>query len=535
MHSVIKSKIEQYLLDDKRSFISPRVKSIDKIYKILTTEEITFFDDFTKEYDDNSRKVVAFITNQPSRHRCVCGSTTKWNSSTNMYMKYCSRKCTWSDNDNIQRIKKETNIKKYGATNVLSSILGKEKAKKTHLEKYGVEHYNKSQEFKDRIASGDISRDHTQAGQKVSETVKRKHYDNVITKHPKIECMFSFEDYKGSGGYNKHLWKCKTCSKEFQCYINYNVTLECPFCAPKGTKHEQLIKDFLTKHNITHYDRYRKLLRTEDGKTKELDFYLPEYNLGIEVHGLYWHSELKIDKNHDVNKLNLCERNGVRLISIFDDELFNKQQIVFNRLKSILGKTKYRLFARKCTISEIPSKIKRSFLNKYHIQGDTHSTHNYGLFYKNRLVAIATFNKTRQILKTTKNRIEGEFELVRYCTVGNFSVVGGCGKLFKHFINDVRPTQVVSYCDRRWSQGNMYKQIGFKQCSISQPNYWYIHLNSCKHRYSRYGFQKHKLKDQLAEYDENLSEHQNMRNNKYAKIFDCGSYKFVYQITQPKP
>jgi hypothetical protein len=528
MHFIIKTKIETYLINNNRSFTTPRIQNIDKIYKLLTPEEIIFFDDFTKEYNDNSRKVVAFITNQPNRHKCICGSFTKWNSSTGEYMKYCSRKCTWDDNENVQKVKKETNIKKYGTTNVLASAYGKEKAKKTHLEKYGVEHYNKTQEYKDRLASGEIIRPET-SYIKQSITKRRKHYDNVITKHPNVECMFSFDDYKGSGGYNKHPWRCKKCGKDFQCYINPNTPLECPFCAPKGTKHEQLIKDFLTKHGIRHYDRYRKLLRTVDGKTKELDFYLPDHNLGIEVHGLYWHSELKINKNHDVNKLNLCEQNGTRLISIFDDEIFNKQQIVFNRLKSILGKTKYKIFARKCVIKSLNFKEKGRFLNKYHIQGDTTSTHNYGLYYKNRLVAVCTFNKTRQMFKTTTNKVENEFELVRYCTVGSFSIVGGCGKMFKHFLKDINPSQVISYCDRRWSQGNMYKQLGFKLQTITQPNYWYTHMSSCKERYSRYMFQKHKLKQILENYNETLSEHQNMRNNKYIRVYDCGSYKFVYK------
>ena len=70
----------------------------------------------------------------------------------------------------------------------------------------------------------------------------------------------------------------------------------------------------------------------------------------------------------------------------------------------------------------------------------------------------------------------------------------------------------------------MYRQIGFENHSQTPPNYNWI-KNSII--ISRYQSQKHKLKKILCErFDENLSENENMLNNGYHKIFDCGNLIF---------
>jgi len=42
------------------------------------------------------------------------------------------------------------------------------------------------------------------------------------------------------------------------------------------------------------------------------------------------------------------------------------------------------------------------------------------------------------------------------------------------------------------------------------------------------GFQKHKLKNVLSEFDSNLSEWENMKNHGYDRIWDCGHSKWIY-------
>jgi len=228
------------------------------------------------------------------------------------------------------------------------------------------------------------------------------------------------------------------------------------------------------------------------------------------------------DEKYHLNKTNRCNAEGYRLIHIFEDEWTNKQQIVKSRLKTILGVIHRSIYARKCEVREIDNKTKDQFLEHYHIQGKDLSSTRLGLFYKNRLVAVMTFGKRRFDDK------EG-FELIRYVTVANFNIVGGAGKLLAYFRKSHENDNIISYADKRWSIGNLYKQLGFNLIRESAPNYFYI--NMCEDmmiRHSRMGFQKHKLKGVLKDFDENMTEIENMRNNGYTRIFDCGT--LVYEL-----
>ena len=47
--------------------------------------------------------------------------------------------------------------------------------------------------------------------------------------------------------------------------------------------------------------------------------------------------------------------------------------------------------------------------------------------------------------------------------------------------------------------------------------------------YTRDMFQKHKLKDLLETFDERLTEEENMFENDFRKIYDCGNIVFVLE------
>ena len=114
--------------------------------------------------------------------------------------------------------------------------------------------------------------------------------------------------------------------------------------------------------------------------------------------------------------------------------------------------------------------------------------------------------------------------MLRFCNKLGYHVVGAASKLLKFFEKTYMPKSLVSYADRRWSQGRLYKALGFTLKHASSPNYWYWkNTNTLE---SRIKYQKHKLKDILEIYDENLSEAENMKNNGYHTIYDCGNLVF---------
>lgn len=67
-----------------------------------------------------------------------------------------------------------------------------------------------------------------------------------------------------------------------------------------------------------------------------------------------------------------------------------------------------------------------------------------------------------------------EWEMLRFCCKLGHHVIGGAGKLLKHFERQYAPKSIVSYADRRWSQGKLYEALGFKLDHASAPNYWYF-------------------------------------------------------------
>lgn len=280
-----------------------------------------------------------------------------------------------------------------------------------------------------------------------------------------------------------------------------------------GSIKEKEVKDFISSiYNGTIILNDRSLL-----DNLELDIYLPELKIAIEFNGLYWHSDLFKEKNYHIDKTKKCEEKGVRLIHIFENEWTSKQDIVKSRLQNLLGYSK-KVFARKCTIVELDSKTADEFLRTTHIQGSAPASIRIGLIHNGALVAVQTYCKSR----FSK---DCEWELLRYANALNTTVVGGASKLFKHFISKYSGN-IVSYSDLRWNTGTLYKTLGFKQTHISAPNYWYF--KGCTTLYSRQKFQKHKLAELLEYFDPDKTEVENMRANKYRRIFDCGNLVFKY-------
>lgn len=478
--------------------------------------------------------------------RCeVCGKRLDSKTSMRQNARFCSMNCRktplgkklWNE------AKEKALMEKYGVINVgqLQSI--KNKVKETNLQRYGVDNAAKRKEIQEKIAQTNLKRygvrnpfqlEEVKAKVKIinqseERNVKiRKSWNkraadyriNLLAKC-NLEFLpeFKYERMRvNNTGWLETKLRCTKCNKIFNYKFNSDKDLSraCPYCHPfSQSKPEEDIVNFIKtcglKEVITNN---RSLIHPQ-----ELDIYIPSKNLAIEYNGLYWHSETcGKDKNYHLNKTKLCAEKGVQLIHIFEDEWIKKQQIVKSRLKHLLGLTPYKIAARKCEVRLVKNKIASNFLDKYHIQGSINSSINLGLFYKNKLVALMTFGKSR----FNKNY---EYELLRYCSVFNFSIVGGASKLFSYFIKKYNPTSVISYADRRWSNGNLYKQLGFNELKSSSPAYFYVYEGV---RCNRIKFQKHKLSNILEFFDPDLSEFENMMLNRYHRVWDCGNLCFGY-------
>jgi len=432
---------------------------------------------------------------------------------------------------NILKKQIETVRKKFGVCNIAKNKDIRNQIIKTCIEKYGNPSVFGSNYFKEIVIEkflnnfGVINPMKSLEIRKLHSKIQKRNMFKKIKSgqrtNYKYVPLFSYDEFKGVHHKHKYLWFCLNCSTKFNDHIDDGHIPRCPICVPinKGfSKMEKEISEFIQSLNIDLIENDRHII-----PPKELDIYIPSHNLAIEFDGLYWHSEITGRKNqlYHLEKTEQCEEKGIQLLHIFEDEWINKPLIVKSMIKNKLGKSTQRMYGRKCEIVQIPFRDARYFFNQNHIQGcGTPSKLCFGLMYDMNLVAVASFSKPRYNKKY-------DYELVRYATKRNTSVIGGFSKLLSYFVKNFSPKNILSYADRRYSTGGVYDKCGFTQLKTSKPNYFYIEKDLT--RSSRVKYQKHKLSQILDIFDPILTEWQNMQLNDYDRIWDCGNLVFLYE------
>ena len=309
--------------------------------------------------------------------------------------------------------------------------------------------------------------------------------------------------------------------------LHINREYGCIKCGQKS-KQEDELADFLAQ--LTCVERRNRSLI----KPKEIDIWLPNEKIGVEFHGIYWHTEDRVGSQHR-DKWEMMDNAGYRLIQIFEDEWVNKKEIIKARLTAILQKDK-RIGARQTKVREISWHDAKAFLDEVHIQGaGPTGCLRYGLFLDDNLVAVGTFAKARTggMVRDTNSL---DWEVLRYASKN--TVVGGFSKLFARFLIDTNASKVISYCDLRYGNGNLYKTAGFNLEYITEPDYWWVPKNKTE-RVSRYSTQKIKMKNpnhQLhAYYDENKSESEICKDAGWKKIYGVGNQKWMWDKITCRP
>ena len=322
------------------------------------------------------------------------------------------------------------------------------------------------------------------------------------------------DDYKGNDSIiTIH---CPIHGKFFQRVHDHLQGCGCPKCGVRKSENENKIYNFIKSLDLKAEQHNRTLI-----KPSEIDIFIPEKNIGIEYNGLIWHSERFREKsNYHLEKTNKCKELNIRLIHIFEDEFIEKEEIIKSMLSNILGVTKNKIFARKCNIKTVSSKEANNFFENNHIQGKCKAKIYLGLYYNDELVSLISFGKTRQMRKYNSD-YDNTWELLRFCNKLNTTVVGGASKLLKHFIEMVHPNKIITYADKRWSNGNLYEKLGFTHTHDSKPNYFYV---VGQHRENRFKYRKGELVKKGFSTDK--SEHEIMLENNIYRIYDCGSMCF---------
>ena len=485
----------------------------------------------------------------------VCGKNTKYININIGYSECCSGRCAAKKEGRTEKVKstklrkygdpnynnrekaKATTKKKYGTENAFSSPIIQEQIRKTIRERYGVDYPSQSKLIQQTRENNSIRKygvkSHTQL-----ESTKQK----VLEAHRKS--MISSDDTLiGYDDQGNHIRKCphENCNRcTEKTYIihpqNYYARKQhnlepCTNLHPVQTNWtgktwiEEFVKNILNSHNIN-WKKDRTILSHLNHQ--EIDMYCYNYNIGIEVNGCYWHSSNKKESTFHQRKYEECAKKGIKLITIWEDQIRTIPDIVESVILSKFGIYKERIGARKCTIEPITGTICNQFLNQNHIQGQTRASVHYGLFYKGDLIGVMCFGKTNKLSGSGNDKA---WDLRRFCTKINTQVIGAAQKMLSRFIKDVDPDKIISFSSCDISDGDVYSKLGFTKDPNITSSYWYIHKTKWI-RYHRSSFQLSALK-RKGLYD-GRTEQEIMRDLPYWKIYDCGHIKWVMTIRNNK-
>lgn len=301
--------------------------------------------------------------------------------------------------------------------------------------------------------------------------------------------------------------------------------ISCPKCQMygKSLEEKEIVKfikeNYNGKINENYKDKY------------EIDIFLPEFNLGIEYNGFYWHSDKFKDKNYHLKKHDYFKEKGIEIFFIYSNDWIDKKEIIKNRILNKIGKTKNRLYARKLKLDlyNVNTNEEKLFLNSNHIQGYAISSYKFALRDGDEIVSLLTFIKKRNNVNSSKN---DRIELLRYATKKDYSIVGGFSRLLKHaedFLKNEGYNYIFSYAYKDYSSGNLYFKNNFKLINETKPSYFYVYKNKKENRYK---FRKSELKKNFPEYyNESKTEIQIADSiPQLFRVWNCGNYVFEKRI-----
>jgi len=323
-----------------------------------------------------------------------------------------------------------------------------------------------------------------------------------------------------------------SCSNDFKKRMSAQLASAQEIAVPKWVSGPETdLRGFISSLGLEFSGSNRSLL-----KGTEVDIVVPAVNIGIEFNGNRYHSELygKKGRTHHLNKLSKMNDIGYGLVQIFEDEWEERGEQVRSKLRRILGRdNSKKVNARICETVLIDASMKNLFLNKYHIQGEDRSTIHYGLMHNDDLVAVMTFDPHRNMTRSK----DGQYELKRFATKDGLFVRGGAGKLLASFIRDVGAKSIMSFADRRWTlsaNNNMYTKLGFQFDGSTPPEYHYYNnrLHRTK-RWNKFQFGKSSIAKKFPHiYNSDKTEWQMMQEAGFDRIWDCGKFRYVLNLTQ---
>ncbi len=251
-----------------------------------------------------------------------------------------------------------------------------------------------------------------------------------------------------------------------------------------------------------------------------LDIFFPGLSAGIVLFPLGDAAEIKLAKIHELSNVATP-----RVIHLWEDLWMFQKNKVKSRLRSLLKKST-RIYGRETITKKINNVQLIEFLKANHLNVPIKAKYKYGLFYRDEIVAVMSFSKSREIER--EGTLYHSYELLRFCNKLNVTVVGGMTKLLHHFIETQHPDDVMTYVDCDWSDGQANKKAGFELAEKMPPMEFWLNLKTGKREYPQYVLKQMGLKVELPEdavdMERFLAEHH------FVRVYNSGSFKFILKL-----
>lgn len=399
----------------------------------------------------------------------------------NLSLLECARELNQSPSI-VKRRLKDFKIKKIGKKfrevhrkHANQTELSTKKRQLTVMKKYGVDNVSKAKQIK-----------------KQKEITTRQHYgvDNPF-QSTNIKEQISKDNMQKYG-------VPYSCMRE-----------ECRKYSGNNSKPNQKFEELLEKHKINYEREFPLENYSYDFK---VDNYLFEINPTVFHNSTISPVGNPKDKMYHFCKSEKAQEYNYRCIHVFDWD--DPEKII-----KLFLIPKERIYARQCELKGVTVKEAHLFLEENHLQGYAKDKIRLGLYYKNKLVEIMTFDKPRY----NKNY---DWELVRLCS--NANVVGGAEKILKYFVDTYKPQSIISYCDLAKFDGRIYKQLGFSAANKPQPSKHWVNLSTKQHITDN--LLRQKGFDQLfkTRYGKGTDNEELMRENGFVEVYDCGQLVFSF-------
>lgn len=283
------------------------------------------------------------------------------------------------------------------------------------------------------------------------------------------------------------------------------------------SQYERIVQQWLSEFKIEYQTNVRDIIAP-----KELDIWIPSHNLAIEINGFYWHGakrkeDIPVAQFRHQKKTLECREKGIALIHLSDLQLKTHSEKIKQYLK-LRFVNEQKISARKCDIRPINVDQARLFCNQYHLQGYSGASIKLGLFYKDSLLGVMTFSKSRFN--------QSCWEIVRSCS--SIRIVGGVSKLIKFFINTQMKLgdKLISYVDLSYGfNGISYEKSGMIYSNLTTPGY--IWIGKDEQIFSRYQMQTHCIKKYFSDYT-GEPEDSFLFNKNMIKMYDSGNLVYSY-------